>query len=67
MNDMNGKYLELVTFLQDATDNTEQFMSGEICPFRDKVKKDVMYEKLLQPSRYDEACQAFLKVILAAL
>ncbi|WAQ97077.1 hypothetical protein MAR_029767, partial [Mya arenaria] len=67
MVDMNAKYLELVTFLQDAANNTEQFMNGDLQIFNEHVKRDCIYDYIVRPSRYDEACQGLLKVILAAL
>jgi hypothetical protein len=67
MADMNAKYLELVTFLQDVSDNTESFMAGELQVFSEHVKKDREYEYIIKPSKYDEACVGLLKVILAAI
>ncbi|XP_053372789.1 uncharacterized protein LOC128546365 [Mercenaria mercenaria] len=65
--EMNTKYLELVSFLQDATNNTEDFMTGNLEVFSEHVKKDCIYLKLVKPSAYDQACHSYLKVILAAL
>ena len=40
--DMNEKYLQLVTFFDDASRNVSSFMRGELLPFGDDtpVEKD---------------------------
>lgn len=67
MADMNAKYLELVTFLSDAAINTEQFMNGQLEIFSEHLKKDYVYDYIVSPNQYDEACQGMLQVILSAL
>ncbi|WAR14697.1 hypothetical protein MAR_004802 [Mya arenaria] len=50
MVDMNAKYLELVTFLQDAANNTEQFMNGDLQIFNEHVKRDCIYDYIVRPN-----------------
>ena len=57
--DMNMKYNELVTYLENAAENVAQFMSGQILVFGDKVKKDRIYDSLLIPREYDQSVQVF--------
>jgi hypothetical protein len=56
-----------ITYLQDATSNTYDFMTGQLLFSEHHVKKDCIYDYLPKSSSYDEACHGFLKVILSAL
>ena len=65
--DMNTKYLQLVTFLEDLAKNVDNFMSGQMFLFEDHVKKDREYNVLLVARTYDNVVQTYLEVILPAL
>ena len=65
--DMNERYLDLVTFLEDASQNVANFQSGQMVLFEDRLKKDREYESLLAPREFDPIVQTFLEVILPAL
>ena len=65
--DMNTKYLQLVTFLEDSAKNVDNFMTGQMFLFEDRVKKDREYNVLLVARTYDKAVQTYLEVILPAL
>jgi len=67
--DMNAKYLELVTFLDDASKNVPQFMRGEIFPFGDDtyVEKGPIFDAFLEPCAYDNTVDMILQVLLPAL
>lgn len=66
---MNAKYLELVTFLDDASKNVPQFMRGEIFPFGDDtyIEKGPIFDALLEPCAYDNTVDMILQVLLSAL
>ncbi|XP_060557311.1 uncharacterized protein LOC132717769 [Ruditapes philippinarum] len=66
--DMNSKYLQVVTFLEDAIENIDQFMAGELCLFGQvHVERDYIVEHLLQPREYDNIVQSHLEVTLLAI
>ena len=67
--DMNAKYLELVTFLDDASKNIPQFMRGELFPFGEDtyIEKGPIFDALLEPSRFDNTVDMMLQVLLPAL
>jgi hypothetical protein len=64
---MNEKYLAVVNFLQNASANVEQFMSGNLVLFEEHVQKYCIYESLIEPRDYDGVCQVFVQVILGTL
>ena len=64
--DMNTKYLQLVTFLEDSAQNVDNFMTGQMVLF-DRVKKDSEYNVLLVERTYDNMVQTYLEIILPAL
>lgn len=55
--DMNKKYLDLVTFLEDAAINVESFQNGQM----KRLKKDREYDSLLTPREFDPIVQTFLE------
>ncbi|XP_033731138.1 uncharacterized protein LOC117320739 [Pecten maximus] len=67
--DMNRHYLQLTTFLSDASNNLDDFMCGQILPFGEDtyVKRDKLYEKLITPSQYDGETCTILGIILPAI
>ena len=66
--DMNKKYLEMTTFLKDASTNAEDFMCGQMKPFDDiPVKEDYWFHELIKPSVYDVDCITLLSIMLPAL
>ncbi|XP_060585047.1 uncharacterized protein LOC132740991 [Ruditapes philippinarum] len=67
LSDMNEKYLAVVNFLQNASANVEQFMSGNLVLFEEHVQKFCIYESLIEPRDYDGVCQVFVQVILGTL
>ena len=67
LSDMNEKYLAVVNYMEDASANVDQFMSGNLILFKEHVQKDSIYEALLVPKDYDGICEVFLRVILGTL
>ena len=67
--DMNERYLQLVTFLKDVSNNNlEDFITGTNHPFPDvAVKEDVLYKVLITESEVDADCLVILRSILPAL
>ena len=66
--DMNSKYLHLITFLEDAAKNTEDFINGNLILFPDiPLKEDSTYKALLETSEYDGDCCIILAVVLPAI
>jgi hypothetical protein len=65
--DMNSKYLELVTYIEDVLKNIDQFMSGNMILFEEHVQKDCMLDCLLKTREYDGTVQTFIQVILGAI
>ena len=65
--DMNTKYLELTTFLTETGMNTDEFMKGINSLFDEYVKKDCIYQGLLQPSDHNDQVEVFLKLILPSI
>ena len=49
--DMNHRYLQLVSFLKDISeDNVGDFLEGKLDPFPDRpIKKDVRFDALIEP------------------
>lgn len=67
--DMNKFYLQLTTFLNDASNNLDDFMSGNILPFGvdTYVKRDNVYQKLITPIEYDGETCTILSIILPVI
>jgi hypothetical protein len=65
--DINSKYLELVTYIEDVLKNIDQFMSGNMILFEEHVQKDCMLDCLLKTREYDGTVQTFIQVILGAI
>ena len=67
--DMNEKYLQLVTFFDDASRNVSSFMRGELLPFGDDtpVEKDSIYDVLITMHDFDGTVELYLQVLLPAL
>jgi len=67
--DMNVKYLQLVTFLDDSSKNTQSFMNGELLVFGENtyVEKDEIYNSLVTSDQYDNIVEVFLQVLLPTL
>ena len=66
--DMNEKYLELVTFLEDASRNITNFMSGELFLFGENyVEKGPIFDALMGSDSFDNTVEMFLQIILPAL
>jgi hypothetical protein len=59
--DMNSKYLELVTYIEDVLKNIDQFMSGNMILFEEHVQKDCMLDCLLKTREYDGTVQTFIQ------
>ena len=58
--DMNSKYLELVTYIEDVLKNIDQFISGNMILFEEHVQKDCMLDCLLKTREYDGTFQTFI-------
>ncbi|KAK3096973.1 hypothetical protein FSP39_005288 [Pinctada imbricata] len=67
--DMNDCYLKLTTFLEDAANNVDNFMSGNLLPFGDdtNIKRDKIYEELVCASEHDADTSTILHVVLPAI
>ena len=67
--EMDEHYVRLKSGLRDAAENVPEFMQGKVRPFGDsvRVKEDMVYDSLIEPSQYDTDCELFLSVILGAL
>ena len=65
--DMDTKYLEVVTYLEDSAKNIADFMNGRIFLFGNRTKKDKEFDYLLIDSDYDPIVQSYLEVLLPAL
>nr|XP_054765133.1 uncharacterized protein LOC129271907 [Lytechinus pictus] len=66
---MNRYIQDLITYLDKAQENLDDFMTGQMFPFDDKsfVKIDAVYDCLIKPSEHDADVQVFLSVILPAM
>ncbi|CAG2242439.1 unnamed protein product [Mytilus edulis] len=67
--DMNEKYLQLVTFLDDASQNVAAFMSGDLLMFgkNTQLEKGPIYNSLIGRNTFDSTVEMFLQVLLSAL
>ena len=67
--EMNQFYLKLVNFVSDSSSNIESFMTGNTMVFgaATEIKKDRVYEYLLEPWEHDDKVVVFLEVILPAI
>ena len=65
---MNERYRSLLGFLDNTCQDLDSFINGELILFNDiSVKKDKVYESLIQPSEVDGSVILLLSVILPAL
>ena len=65
---MNARYVKLLTYLEDSTQNIENFMQGNLILFEDvPIKKDKVYYSLTEPSDFDHHVIVILCIILPAL
>ena len=65
---MNERYLTLLNFLDNACQDLDSFIKGELILFNEfSIKKDNVYETLVQPSEDDGSVILILSVILPAL
>ena len=65
---MNNHYLQLSTFLADASENVELFMKGEMTLYANFLaNKDQVYNALIADSEYDDDVHVILRVLLPAL
>lgn len=66
---MNTIYLQLTIFFNDASENTEDFMKGQLQPFGEDtyIVEDHIYKCLLEPSEYDGIVQTYLQVLFLSL
>ena len=64
--DMNHRYIQLVTFFNDAALNTEDFISGTLLPFGEDtyISKDAVYNCLAEPWSNDTHVITILKILL---
>ena len=66
--EMNNHYLQLSTFLADASENVELFMKGEMTLYANFLaNKDQVYNALIADSEYDDDVHVILRVLLPAL
>ena len=67
--DMKVRFTQLHTCLQDASDNPQAFMTGELLPFGTAtvIKKDCFLEELLKPYEHDATVEIILRIMLSAL
>ena len=66
---MNDYIQQLITYLDKALVNLEDFMTGQLIPFDDDtfLKKDAVYPALNQPPEFNADAQVFLSVIIPAM
>lgn len=65
--DMNTKYLGVVTFFEEASQNIDNFMSGNMFLFDEHDQRYCMLAILLPPHEYDDKVHSYLEMILATL
>ena len=65
--DMNSKYLELVTYIEDVLKNIDHFMFENMILFEEHVQKDCMLDCLLKTREHDGTFQTFIQVILGVI
>ena len=68
--DLNDKYIELLQFFDNASQNLEKFMNGEILPFGSstEVKKDKIYECLVNERHdLDDKVETILAIMLPTM
>lgn len=65
---MNARFLQLLVYLNDVSENLEKYVTGECVVFDDvPIKKDQVYECLIKPRKFDENVIIILSVVLPAL
>ena len=57
--DMNVQYMDFVAVIEEASLNVRSFMKGEI-GFGTSFKKDIIWDKLMEPSEVDGVCEVML-------
>ena len=67
--DMSKYMQQLLTYLNKANENMDEFMTGKIIPFDDEafVHKDEVYKCLIESSEYDNDVQMVLSVVIPAM
>ncbi len=67
--DMNDRYLQLVNFLEEISeDKMMDFLLGKLYPFPDRpVKDDILFKALIAPSEHNSDCIVILCSILPAI
>ena len=67
--DMNKHYLELTTFLNDASQDLDGFISGRMLPFGENtyIKRGKVFEKLISQSEHDGNTCTILSIVLPAI
>ena len=66
--DMNERYHQLVSFFNDATINTEDFVAGNLLPFGQDtcISRDAIYNSLSSPWIHDSYVVTILKILFPA-
>lgn len=67
--DLNDKYLQLATSLENASKNVQSFMAGVMLVFGEDshIDRDAIFNALVTPDEYDSTAEVFLEVLLATL
>ena len=67
--DMNRKYQQFCTFLEEAATDVAEFMAGKLLPFGEDshVQRDVFHESLLGEYEHDDLVQTTLAVLLPTM
>lgn len=67
--DMNSNYHQLLIYLERMSENANDFITGDECPFPiDLIEKDEAYDKLVQPEdNIDVTACAFAQMAFKAL
>lgn len=63
--DMNLKYQEFIQTIENASNNLQHFITGEL--YFGEIQRDCIFEKLVQPSDIDNICEVILAVLLPAV
>ena len=67
--DMNDKYLQLVTFLDDSSKNVQNFMTGQLFTFGEDtyIEKGPIFDALMRQDKFDNIVEMFLQILLSSL
>lgn len=62
---MNAKYQELIQTIENASDNLQLSITGEV--YFGELQRDCIFERLVHQSDVDNICEVILAVLLSAV